>query len=163
MRAGGELDWLQESIECCSKSAVAYKAAFMLARDPCLEKRLLARCADRYALLERLLNLLGEQGMAPERMRAMLHGVDGDPARHGRLKTALEEAVACDRRLRELIGQAAARADLPAGHEAYLVSQHRLLQRSETRDLLAADRASEPSLAAKLLPTVAVRTKLAPC
>jgi hypothetical protein len=96
MRAGGELDWLQESIECCSKSAVAYKAAFMLARDPCLEKRLLARCADRYALLERLLNLLGEQGAAPERMRAMLDGIDSDPARHGRLKTALEEAVACD-------------------------------------------------------------------
>src|SRR5512132_1259779 len=115
MRAGGELGWLQESIECCSKSAVAYKAAFMLARDPCLDKRLLARCADRYALLERLLNLLGEQGTAPERMRAMLHGVDGDPGRHGQLKTALEEAVACDRRLRALIGQIAARSDLPAG------------------------------------------------
>jgi DNA-binding transcriptional MerR regulator len=162
MRASGKLDRLQESIECCSKGAVAYKAAFMLARDPCLDKRLLARCADRYALLERLLNLLGEQGMAPEQIRAMLDGVDSDPARHGRLKTALEEAVACDRRLRDLIGQMVARRDLPAGNEAYLVRQRQVLQRSETRDLLAAS-GEEPSLAAKMLPAVVTPAKLAPC
>jgi hypothetical protein len=163
MRARGELDRLQESIECCSTSAVAYKAAFMLARDPCLDKHLLARCADRYALLERLLNLLGEQGMAPERMRAMLDGVDSDPARHGRLEAALEEAVACDRRLRDLIGQMVmARRDLPADDEAYLVRQQQVLQRSETRDLLAASD-GETSLAAKLLPSLVTQAKLAPC
>jgi hypothetical protein len=163
MRASGELEWLQESIECCSRSAVAYKAAFMLARDPGLDRRLLARCADRYALLERLLNLLGEQGIAPERMRAMLDGVDGDPARHGRLKDALEEAVAGDRRLRALLVQVAAHVDLPAGCATYLARQRRLLQRSEVPDLLAPDRAGEPSLAATLLPTVAAPAKLAPC
>ncbi|MEK0082269.1 hypothetical protein [Benzoatithermus flavus] len=106
MSSGGEVDWLRRAVELCSRSAAAYKAAFMLTPISRLERHLLDRCTERYALLEHLLGFLLEHGMAAEGMRAMLERLDTDPARHARFENALAEACSYDRELVRLIDRA---------------------------------------------------------
>jgi hypothetical protein len=137
MSSGAEVEWLQRAVELCSRGAVAYKAAFMLTPVPRLERRLLDRCTDRYALLERLLSFLLDQGMAADDMRAMLERLDGDPARHDRLDAALAEARACDCALARMVDAAlAGELRLPKTLEEYLTAKR--------SDFGEATRAGEP-------------------
>ncbi|HEX6010380.1 MAG TPA: hypothetical protein VFY87_00975 [Geminicoccaceae bacterium] len=67
---GSASPWsLRQAIGFCSKSALAYNAAYMLARGPRGEQPLLDRCTRRYALLEELLGPLAEGGVDPRTMR----------------------------------------------------------------------------------------------
>lgn len=149
MSGSVEVEWLRQAIELCSRSAVAYKAAFMLDPAPRLERRLLDRCTDRYALLERLLGFLLDQGMAAERMRAMLERLDTDPARYGRLESALDEARACDRELARMTDRAlAGDLRLPKALEIYLAGKRADLEALEPAggQPVPMGKASEPIL-----------------
>ena len=130
MLADGEIYWLRQAIGSCSKSAVAYKAAYMLAREPQGEQPLLDRCTQRYALLEELLRALAGHGVDPKAMRAVLEQVDVDPSRYRRLETALADALASDRAILRALDLVLARSSLPATLRAFLASRHAELKRS---------------------------------
>lgn len=118
MSAGGEVGRLRRAVGLCSRGAVAWKAAYMQTLEQGTEQRLLARCADRYALLERLIGLLVERGVGPEEVRGLLDDVDPDPGRYARLEAALADARLADARLASLIEDSLTGAALPAAVEA---------------------------------------------
>jgi hypothetical protein len=124
MLADGKIYWLRQAIGFCSKSAVAYKAAYMLARGPQGEQPLLDRCTRRYALLEELLGALAEDGVDPKAMREALEQVDADPSRYRRLETALADALASDRSILRAFDLVLARGSLPATLSAFLANRH---------------------------------------
>jgi len=130
MLADGEIYWLRQAIGFCSKSAVAYKAAYMLARGPQGEQPLLYRCTRRYALLEELLGTLAEDGVDPRAMREALEQVDADPSRYRWLEIALADALASDRSILRAHDLVLARSSLPATLRAFLASRHAELKRS---------------------------------
>jgi hypothetical protein len=137
MRGGSDVDWLLSAIGFCSRGAVAYKAAYMLALLPKLERILLDRCTERYALLERLLGVLLERGTTPEQLRDMLDHVHTDPARYSGFSAALAQAMACDRDLRLIIERALDdMLPLPAAFEAYLAAKRQELQAHDGEDML---------------------------
>ena len=89
----GETEPLRRAIGLCARSAVAWKAAYMLALEPDAERRFIDRCTARYALLERLLGLLVERSTSALHVRDLLDGIDMDPARYqGRFSEALADA-----------------------------------------------------------------------
>jgi hypothetical protein len=92
-------DRLRRAVAACARSAVASKAAYMQALEQGTERALLARCTDRYALLERLIGLLVEGSMAPEQVRGLLDGIESDPSRYGSFERALAEARAAEAEL----------------------------------------------------------------
>lgn len=124
MPNGGEVELLRRAVELCSRSAVAFKAAYMLALDEGLEQALMRRCTARYALLERLIGLLMERSTAPEAVRELLDGIDMDPARYdGRLDAALAEGRASDLGLARLMVAALEEAGLSSAAEACFSEQ----------------------------------------
>jgi hypothetical protein len=158
MRPGVELEWLHRAVELSSRSAVAYKAAFMLTPIPRLERHLLDRCTECYVLLERLLGVLLDQGMATEGMRAMLERLDMDPARHERLESALAEARSCDRELGRMMDKVlSGELRLPAGLEAYLAAKRPDLQAPEQERRGAASSGTlDAAMPGRTLPTATV-------
>lgn len=78
----------------------------MLAGEAEAERQLLCRCCERYDLLERLLCRLGEAGVAPQRMRAMLSRADSAGALYHAAENALDEAGGADRLLAALLAGA---------------------------------------------------------
>jgi hypothetical protein len=94
-----EGDRLRRAVASCARSAVASKAAYMQALEQGTEQALLLRCTNRYALLERLIGLLVEASMGPERVRLLLDGIESDPGRYGSLELALAEAAGADAEL----------------------------------------------------------------
>jgi hypothetical protein len=129
MLADGEVYWLRQAIGFCSKSAVAYKAAYLLAHEPQREQPLLDRCTRRYALLEELLGKLAEHGLDPKAMREALEQVDGDPSRYRWLEAALADALASDQSILRALDLVLARDSLPATLRAFLTSRHAELKR----------------------------------
>ncbi len=122
--AVGEVGLLRRAVGLCSRSAVAYKAAYMLTLEQGAEKALLERCTARYALLERLLGLLAERSTPPDQVRDLLDGIDMDPARYqGRLDRALADACHGDEGLAALIAVALDEGELSAAVEACLRDQ----------------------------------------
>jgi hypothetical protein len=122
--AVGEVGLLRRAIGLCSRSAVAYKAAYMLTLEQGAEKALLERCTARYALLERLLGLLVERSTPPSQVRDLLDGIDMDPARYqGRLDRALADACHGDDGLAALIAAALDEGELSAAVEVCLRDQ----------------------------------------
>lgn len=92
----GDGGWLGQAVCFCARSAAAYQAAFMLAGEAEVERQLLCHCRERYDLLERLLCRLGEAGVAPQRMRAMLSRAATAGARYHAAEDALDEARGTD-------------------------------------------------------------------
>lgn len=120
----GEVGLLRRAVGLCSRSAVAYKAAYMLTPEDGSERVLFERCTARYALLERLLGLLVEHSTPMGQVRDLLDGIDMDPARYqGRLEQALADASCSDEGLGRLAEIALAEDDLPAAIEACLQDQ----------------------------------------
>lgn len=120
----GEVGLLRRAVGLCSRSAVAYKAAYMLSPEDGSERALLKRCTARYALLERLLGLLAEHSTPTGQVRDLLDGIDMDPARYqGDLAQALADASCSDEGLGRLASVALAEDDLPAAIEACLQDQ----------------------------------------
>jgi hypothetical protein len=130
MLGDGGTYWLRQAISFCSKSAVAYKAAYMLARDPQGEQPLLDRCTRQYALLEELLGALAEDGGDAKTMREALDRVDADPSRYRRLEGALADALASDRSVLRALDLVLAHTSLPATLRAFLARRHAELRRS---------------------------------
>lgn len=135
MKPARELEWLQRLVRSCSGSAVAYETAFMRATRPDLARHLLARCTERYALLERLLSHLVEGwGVAPQQTGELLAQADPDPARRPGTAAAMWEAEACDRVMLRLIEQLLRQAALPAAMRELLTLHCRKLQRQQAED-----------------------------
>jgi hypothetical protein len=122
MRAGGEVYWLQQAVEACSKSAVAYKAAFMLATDPEREQPLLDRCTERYALLEELLGVLGAHDVDPQRLREALEQAGADPSHYESLDAALADAHAGDLAVSGALEPLLGAGRLPAALKSFVAS-----------------------------------------
>ncbi len=121
----GDVGLLRRAIGLCARSAVAYKAAYMLTLEQGAEKALLERCTARYALLERLLGLLVERSTPPSQVRDLLDGIDMDPARYqGRLDQALADARHGDEGLIALVAAALDDGGLPAALEDCLRDHH---------------------------------------
>lgn len=99
-------DRLRRTAAACARGAVASKAAYMQALEQGTEQALLARCTDRYALLERLIGLLVESSMTPEQVRELLDGIESDPSRYGSFKLALAEARAAEAELASELAEA---------------------------------------------------------
>lgn len=106
----GDGGWLGQAVRFCSRSAAAYKAAFMLVGEAEVEQELLCRCRERYDLLERLLCRLGEAGVAPQRMRAVLGRVDGTGTIYEAAEDALDQAGGADRLLAAVLARAGCQA-----------------------------------------------------
>jgi hypothetical protein len=106
MSERGERGWLGQAVGFCARSAAAYKAAFMLAREAEVERQTLRRCRERYDLLERLLSRLGEAGVAPQAMRATLDRFATTPIPYRGAEEALDEAGGADRLLASLLASA---------------------------------------------------------
>lgn len=103
MRKTVDIGWLHRAICLCRGSAVAYKAAFMLASDPCKERHLLKLCTARYALLERLLAEL-DVSVGPAHLRRLLECGGDDDVQPASLEVALTAAVFCDCGLTQMFG-----------------------------------------------------------
>lgn len=102
MRRAVDIGWLNQAICFCRSSAAAYKSAFMLASDPCHERRLLELCTARYALLERLLGELAASVGAAHLRRLLEPG--GDDLQPTSLEAALTTALIGDCRLTQMFG-----------------------------------------------------------
>ncbi len=89
----------------CAASAVAYKAAFMLAANAGEERECLDHCTARYVLLEGLLaQLHGSLGAA--QLRDFLARLDADPSCYADRDHALTAARANDRELNRVLADA---------------------------------------------------------
>lgn len=104
MRKTVDIGWLHRAICLCRGSAVAYKAAFMLASDPCQEQHLLKLCTARYALLERLLSEL-DASVGPAHLRRLLERRGDDDGQSTSLEAALTAAIFCDCGLTQMFGR----------------------------------------------------------
>jgi hypothetical protein len=106
MFPGGEVDLLRRAVGLSSRSAVAWKAAYMTTLEQGMEDELRRRCTARYSLLERLIGLLVERSLTAGELRTLLDRVDPDPARYRRFGAALADARAADAALAELVADA---------------------------------------------------------
>lgn len=102
MRRTVDVGWLNRAICLCRSSAVAYKSAFMLASDPCDERRLLGLYTARYAVLEQLLGELAAR-TGPAYLRGLLRA-DGDDVQPASREAALTAALICDGALMQMLG-----------------------------------------------------------
>lgn len=101
MRRAVDVGWLNRAICLCRSSAVAYKSAYLLASDPCDERRLLELCTARYAVLERLLTELATS-TGPAHLRRLLQS-NGDDVQPASLDAALAAAFLCDCGLMQML------------------------------------------------------------
>ena len=120
MSHGGEVELLRRAIGLASRSAVAWKAAYMRALEQGTVDVLRRRCTDRYALLERLIGLLVERSLNAGEVRTLLDGLDSDPDQHDRLELALTAARTADSALADLLVDALEEAALPPELEGCL-------------------------------------------
>jgi hypothetical protein len=104
MRATEEIRWLELAATLCARSAVAYKAAFLLAGSTPDERDYLGCCTRRYALLERLLGEL-QMAVGAASLRDVALDLDADPACYADSGSALAAALAGDRALDRALAQ----------------------------------------------------------
>jgi hypothetical protein len=104
MRAAQDIRWLERAVASCATSAVAYKAAFMLAGTRREERDWLALCTGRYALLERLLSEL-QSAAGPAYLRHVTSGLDADPSCYADSDDALAAALTSDRALQRALAR----------------------------------------------------------
>ena len=105
MQVNDSVSWLELASTLCAASAVAYKAAFMLAANAGEEREYLDHCTARYALLEGLLaDLHGSLGAA--QLRDLLARLDADPSCYADRDHALAAAMANDRELNRVLADA---------------------------------------------------------
>lgn len=116
-----EVGLLRRAVGLASRSAVAYKTAYMLTGEDGAEAALLECCAARYALLERLLGLLAERSVSIGQVRDLLDGIDMDPARYGgEIDAAMADARRSDAVLEDLAAAGLAEVGITAATGACL-------------------------------------------
>jgi hypothetical protein len=149
MPVNEEVEVLRRAISLCSRGAAAYKTAYMLALDQGMERVLLNRCTERYALLERLLSLGVERGLSPEEARDLLEDESqGSDALNLRLDAALTQARWSDRGLARLISSSLGEGTLSPALAACLGDQRRALE--ETWPVVQEEYAAGPALGSGL-------------
>ena len=121
MQVNDSVSWLELASTLCAASAVAYKAAFMLAANAGEEREYLDHCTARYALLEGLLaDLHGSLG--PAQLRDLLTRLDADPSCYADRDHALAAAMANDRELNRVLAEATSLSSMAVGAQPIMLS-----------------------------------------